>query len=111
MELSIVSLEFGVPGIRGVRVPGIRGVPGIRASCSKRGLGVAMHEIAGNRTPGRLVPGFGDSRERANRAVTACTQQSCCVAVSPNESQIGAWPERLFHMNDNDCVQLAREVA
>lgn len=81
-----------------------------RASCSKRGLAVAMQEIAGNGTPGRLVPGFGDSRERANHAVKACAQRSHCVAAA-NDNQIDAWPERLFHMNDKYDAQRAREAA
>ena len=69
-----------------------------------------MREIAVNRTPGRLVPGFGVSRVRANHAVTGYTQQSSCVAAA-NDYQIDAWPERLFHMNDNYDAQRARGAA
>lgn len=81
-----------------------------RDFCIAKRRGVAMREIARNRIPRRLVPGFGDSRERANHAVTACAQHGCCVAAA-NDNQIDAWPERLFHMNDKDDAQRAREVA
>jgi hypothetical protein len=59
---------------------------------TKGGLWVAMHEITGNPTLGRLLPGFGDPHWPAD----ADPKRSRCAATANNDDQTNTWREAAF---------------